>query len=202
MIKIFLTLMLLVLLPLTLDARRNGEGFFIGYGMGGTYYDDRGAVNDAGASSSDFSGSGKLYMGYKYNHELTLEGSVTSYGKYDITKDSEPYEKLIPWSAAVYVNYGHDFYHNQIRPFVILGGGLLWINGRENALYSDEVFFALHYGVGLLYTPNFLYGWGVRYAYEADWSKFGTTDQAKAAGADSAYNNFIGTVYIGLQYKF
>ncbi len=202
MIKIFLTLLMFVVLPLTLDARRNGEGFFLGYGMGATYYNDRGAVDDIGASSSDFSGSGKLYMGYKYDHQVTLEGSVTSYGVYDITKNGENIEKLVPWSSAVYLNYGHDFYHNQIRPFVILGAGLLWINGRENAIYDEEIFFSLHYGVGLLYTPNFLYGWGVRYAYEADWSRFATTQEARDAGANSDYDNFLGTVYLGLQYKF
>jgi len=202
MIKILLTLLMFVVLPLTLDARRNGAGFFVGYGMGGTYYDDRGAVGDMDADSSDFSGSGKFYMGYKYDHQVTLEGSVTSYGAYEITKDGSYYDKLVPWSGAVYLNYGHDFYHNQIRPFVILGAGLLWINDRDNVIYDEEVFFSLHYGFGLLYTPNFLYGWGLRYAYEADWSKFATTDEARAAGAGSAYNNFIGTVYLGLQYKF
>jgi len=202
MIRLFLTLTLFVLLPMTLDARRNGEGFFIGYGAGGTYYNDSGAIDDIDASSSAFSGANKFYMGYKYDHEITLEGSVTNYGFFQVDKGGETIEKFVPWSGAVYLNYGHDFYHNQIRPFMILGGGLLWINGRDNIIYSEEVFFSLHYGVGLLYTPNFLYGWGVRYAYEGDWSRYDTTDEAEDMGAHGSYNNFLGTVYIGLQYKF
>ena len=42
--RILLTLALLVVLPLTLDARRNGKGFFIGLGSGATYYNDAGAA--------------------------------------------------------------------------------------------------------------------------------------------------------------
>ena len=202
MIKIFLTFLLFVVLPMSLDARRNGAGFFIGYGLGGTHYDDRGAAEDVDASSSNFSGASKFYMGYKYDHDFTLEGSFTNYGYFDIEKDDETFEEFIPMSGAVYLNYGHDFFHNQLRPFMIFGAGVLWINGKNNAIYDDEVFFSLHYGFGLLYTPNFFYGWGVRYAYEADWSRYSTTSRARDLGAKRDYNNFLGTVYLGLQYKF
>ena len=202
MIKIFLTLLLFIVLPMSLDARRNGAGFFMGYGLGATHYDDRGAADNIGASNSDFSGASKLYMGYKYDHDFTLEGSITNYGYFKIKKDGETFEEFIPMSTAIYINYGHDFIHNQLRPFMILGAGLLWINGKKYAIYDEEVFFSLHYGFGLLYTPNFLYGWGIRYAYEADWSRYATTSEARALGAKNDYNNFLGTVYLGVQYKF
>ncbi len=202
MIKIFLTLMLLVLLPLSLDARRNGEGFFIGYGFGATHYYDAGAVSDLGGSKGAFSGSGKLYMGYKYDHDVTLEGSITNYGYFEVKKDGELFETFVPMSGAVYLNYGHDFFHNQLRPFMILGGGLLWLNDRKNAMYDEEIFFSLHYGFGLLFTPNFLYGLGIRYAYEADWSRFQTQNIAGTSLNGGNYNNILGTTYIGIQYKF
>ena len=202
MIKLFLTLLLFVILPLSLDARRNGEGFFIGYGAGGTHYDDRSATDDIGASMGGFSGASKLFMGYKYDHDFTLEGSFTNYGYFKVEKDGEKMEEFIPMSGAVYLNFGHDFIHNQLRPFMILGAGVLWINGQKNSIYDDEVFFSLHYGLGILYTPNFFYGWGLRYAYEADFSRYGTTRDAQDIGASNTYNNFLGTVYLGLQYKF
>ena len=202
MIKIFLTFMLFVVLPMSLDARRNGAGFFIGYGLGGTHYDDRGAADDIGASKSGFSGASKLYMGYKYDHDFTLEGSITNYGYFEVKKDGDTYETFIPMSTAIYLNYGHDFLHNQLRPFMILGAGVLWINGKKNSIYDSEVFFSAHYGFGLLYTPNFLYGWGLRYAYEGDWSRYRTTTEARELGSKNDYNNFLGTVYLGLQYKF
>ena len=202
MLKIFLTLLLFIVLPLTLDARRNGEGFFIGYGAGGTNHYDSGAASDIDASKGNFSGANKFYMGYKYNHELTLEGSLTNYGYFEVKKDGDVFEEFIPWSAAVYLNYGHDFFHNQLRPFIILGGGLMFINGRKDSIYNEEIFFSAHYGIGLLYTPNWLYGWGVRYAYEGDWSRYATTQSARDIGADGNYDNFLSTVYIGLQYRF
>ena len=194
--------MLLIFLPLTLDARRNGAGFFLGYGAGGTYYDNRGATDDIGASMGGFSGASKFYTGYKYDHDVTLEGSITNYGYFKVEKEGEKIEEFIPMSTAVYLNYGHDFLHNQLRPFMIVGAGVLWINGKQNAIFADEVFFSLHYGFGLLYTPNFIYGWGIRYAYEADFSRYGTTDSARAMGANKDYNNFLGTLYLGVQYKF
>ena len=202
MIKIFLTLLFFILLPLTLDARRNGEGFFIGYGVGGTHYYDEGAVNDVGGSRSDFSGTGKFYMGYKYDHDVTLEGAFTNYGYFKVEKDGETFEEFIPMSGAVYINYGHDFLHNQLRPFIVLGGGLLWINDKKNAMYDEEVFFSLHYGFGMIFTPNLLYGWGLRYAYEADWSRYQTKSITGTKLKGGNYDNILGTVYIGLQYKF
>ncbi len=199
MLKIFLTLLLFIVLPLTLDARRNGAGFFIGYGLGATYYNDSHATDDFGGTKNDFSGASKLYMGYKFDHQFTLEGSFTNYGYFEVKKDAEGYA-FVPMSWGVYLNYGQDFFHNQVRPFVILGGGMLWINDRSNAMYSEEVFFSAHYGFGLLYTPNWLYGWGVRYAYEGDWSRFNSRDVTGLNG--HGYDNFLGTTYIGLQYKF
>ena len=199
--NIFLTLLLLVVVPLTLDARRNGEGFFLGYGIGATHYNDSGAIKDFGGTKDNFSGSGKLYMGYKYDHQITLEGSFTNYGYFEANKGSDTYA-FAPMSGAVYLNYGHDFYHNQIRPFVILGAGLLWINDRSNAIYDEEIFFSAHYGFGLLYTPNWFYGWGVRYAYEGDWSRFDTKNVEGTNLNGGGYNNFLGTVYLGIQYKF
>ena len=202
MIKIFLTFLMLVLLPLTLDARRNGEGFFIGYGAGGTYYNDSHAISDIGGEKSDFSGSSKFYMGYKYDHDFTLEGSFMNYGYFEVTKDGSQLTEFIPMSGSVYLNYGHDFFHNQIRPFVVVGAGVLWINDKKNVIYDEEVFFSLHYGFGLLYTPNWLYGWGVRGAYEGDWSRFDTFNVDGTDLDGGGYDNFLGTVYIGLQYKF
>ncbi len=198
--RIFLTLTLLVLLPLTLDARRNGEGFFIGIGSGATYYNDSGLASDVGSNMSVVSGAYKVYTGYKYDHQVTLEGSFTGYGVYDITGNIE--EKLTPMSAAVYINYGSDFWHNQIRPFVIAGAGLLYLSPQNGTLYDEEIFFSLHYGAGILWTPRLLGGLGFRAAYEADWSRFDVTQAAKDRGANGSYDNFIGTMYLGVQYKF
>ncbi|MDA3945637.1 MAG: outer membrane beta-barrel protein [Helicobacteraceae bacterium] len=198
--RIFLTLIVLVLLPLTLDAKRNGEGFFIGVGSGGTYYNDGGLASDLGADMSDVSGAYKVYAGYKFNHEATLEGSFTGYGVYDIKKDGDTLERLAPKSTAVYLNYGSDFWHNQIRPFVIVGAGLLWLDPAQNTIYDEKIFFSLHYGAGLLWTPRLLNGLGFRAAYEADWSRFAF--KSDLVGASGGYDNFIGTLYLGVEYKF
>ncbi len=200
--NIFLTLLLLVVLPLTLDARRNGEGLFIGVGGGATYYNDGGMASDIDADLTSVSGAYKLYGGYKYDHEFTLEGSFTGYGKYEVTKDGKTEDTLTPMSAAVYLNYGSDFVHNQIRPFAIIGAGVLWLSPANDTLYDSPIFFSLHYGAGLLWTPRQLDGLGFRVAYEGDWSEFDTTRYVKDMGGDGSYYNFIGTLYLGVQYKF
>ena len=202
--RIVLTLAILVLLPLTLDARRNGEGFFIGIGSGGTYYSDGGLVSDLNDNGGDYdmksvSGAYKLYAGYKFNHEATLEGAYTGYGTYEIKNDGNTTERLEPKSGAFYLNYGQDLWHNQLRPFVIAGIGLLWLDAQKGAIYDEEIFFSLHYGLGVLYTPRFLEGLGLRIAYDADWSRYTVL---KESGLSGSYDNFIGTLYLGVQYKF
>jgi hypothetical protein len=202
--RILLTFMMLVLLPMTLDAKRNGEGFFIGLGSGITYYDDGGLVSDLNGNGGNYdmnsvSGAYKLYLGYKFNHEATLEGSLTGYGVYDIKNSGSTTERLDPKSAAVCLNYGQDFWHNQIRPFVLAGVGLLWLDPQESTLYDNTLFFSLHYGLGLLYTPHSFDGWGLRAAYEADWSRF---DAKSDLGVGGNYNTIIGTLYLGVEYKF
>ena len=198
--RIFITLMLLVLIPLTLDARRNGEGFYIGYGSGGSHYNDNHLSKNIDTDMSNISGAYKFYTGYKYDHVVSLEGSFTGYGIYDITGPLE--DRLEPKSGAVYLNFGQDYWHNQIRPFGIIGAGLLWLDDEKGTIYDEEVFFSLHYGVGIEYNPRWLFGWGARWAYEADWSRYKVTQEARELGADSSYDNFIGTVYIGVHYKF
>ena len=193
---------MMVILPLTLDARRNGEGFFIGIGSGGSHYYDDGLTDDIGASKEEVSGTLKYYMGYKYDHEFTLEGSVTSYGAYDMKKDDKRLERLEPLAFSIALNYGADFVHNQVRPFIILGGGALWLHPIDSVLYSEELFFSLHYGTGLLITPRFLRGLGFRVAYEADWSRFKAKREVVEAGGKSAYDNLFGSLYLGVQYKF
>ena len=202
--KILPTLLLLILLPLALDARRNGEGFFIGIGSGGTYYNDGGLVSDLKKSGGDYdmrsvSGAYKLYGGYKFNHEATLEGAITSYGVYEVKNDGNTTEELAPVSAAVYLNYGYDFWHNQIRPFVVVGAGLLWLEPKYATLYDEEVFFSIHYGLGLLYSPRSLNGLGFRFAYETDWSRYKAKSEL---GVGGSYDNFLGALYLGIQYKF
>lgn len=201
--RVLVTCFMLVLLPMTLDARRNGEGFFVGIGSGIAYYDDGGLVSDLNGNGGNYdmdsvSAAYKLYLGYKFNHEATLEGSITGYGIYDVKNNGSTTEGLEPKSAAVYLNYGQDFWHNQIRPFVIAGAGLLWLDPQESTLYDNELFFSLHYGLGLLYSPHILQGWGLRAAYEADWSRF----DAKGDLGGGSYNTIIGTLYLGVEYKF
>ena len=186
----------MVILPLTLDARRNGEGFFMGLGSGGSHYYDDGLTKDFDATKEEVSGTLKYYMGYKYDHEFTLEGSVTSYGAYETTKDHERIERLEPLAFSIALNYGTDLMHNQIRPFIVLGGGALWLNPVESNLYSEEIFFSLHYGVGLLITPRILRGLGFRVAYEADYSRF------DAKISNSGYDTIFSSLYLGIQYKF
>ena len=127
---------------------------------------------------------------------------MTGYGIFDIEKDGTTIERLKPMSAAVYINYGSDFWHNQIRPFVIAGAGLLWLGPEKNTIYDENIFFSLHYGAGLLWTPRQLGGLGFRVAYEGDWSRFEIKQEWKDLGASGSYDNFIGTLYLGVQYKF
>jgi len=202
--RTLLTLLLLLLLPLTLDARRNGEGFFIGIGSGVAYYDDGGMLSDLKSTGGSYdmesvSGAYKLYGGYKFNHQFTLEGAYTGYGIYEVESEGNVTERFEPKSVAVYLNYGEDFWHNQIRPFIIAGAGLLWLSAKEDVYYSESVFFSLHYGLGLLYTPRVLNGLGFRVAYEADWSKY---DGKSEAGLSRSYSNVLGALYLGLEYKF
>ncbi len=202
--RILLTCFMLILLPMSLDARRNGEGFFVGFGSGITYYDDGGLVSDLNGNGGNYdmnsvSGAYKLYLGYKFNHEATLEGSITGYGVYDIKNSGSTTERFTPKSTAVYLNYGYDFWQAQIRPFVIAGAGVLWLDPQENTLYDNSLFFSLHYGLGLLYTPHSFDGWGLRAAYEADWSRF---DAKRELSVGRSYDNNIGTLYLGIEHKF
>ncbi len=200
--RIFITLVLLVLIPLTLDARRNGEGYYIGYGSGGSYYHDDGLAKDIDADMSSISGAYKFYTGYKYDHSFSLEGSFTGYGIYEIKGPGDLDDRLEPKSGAVYLNFGQDFWHNQIRPFGIIGAGVLWLDADKGNIYDSEAFLSLHYGLGIEYNPRWLFGWGARWSYEADWSRYKMTQEVKDGGGHGHYDNFIGTLYIGVHYKF
>ena len=181
----------------------NRSGLYLGAGIGNASYSDSDlALTIAGTDVDDKASGVKAYLGYQFNNVIALELGYTDYGKYEAVNPLSDYA----YSATSYslaVNLGYSFWNSQMRPFVNIGLAYLSTkhDGTLKPLYKDltnDANVGFHYGVGFQYEPDFLYGIGVRIAYEAD--VYAT--QVVGGTTDKTYSQTNNMLYAAVQYKF
>ena len=140
----------------------------------------------------------KIYGGYQFNKIIAAEVSFTDYGTFVA---SERYTQR-PKSVAFSANAGYNFFHEQLRPFCLLGLGYLKTDESRDVL--DDGFVISNIGLGLKYYPSVLKGMGFRMAYEREF-RITTQESVDESGENPSMDEFAHTYYlpyIGVQYKF
>jgi len=203
-----------------------GEGFYIGAGIGASFYNITSSdgdyyIPDDGDGTHtividkfedlDDNDLGYLfYAGYQFNKIIGVEASYTDYGAFSgsIANTNLGTFKKDPYAIAVAANAGYTFFNGQLRPFGLLG--LAYLNSQQSQAYSRQNVTnesaALHTGFGVEYYPTVLRGLGVRAAYtsdiivDSDYVSFegdtGTTVQTTSMW------QYYSLLYVGVQYKF
>ncbi|MEE8589402.1 MAG: porin family protein [Sulfurimonadaceae bacterium] len=186
------------LLSTAVIAGPNSSGAYVGAGFGTTGYEDDDFVKkellrfDLDKTDSGY----KIYGGYQFNNIVGVEAGYTDYGTFTATQDYSQSST----SFSVGANVGYSFLDGQLRPFGVVGLGYVTLD-YENipAVSIDDGAGAFHYGLGVQYEPDFLIGFGLRLAYEADLYAITVT---RLLAEDETYIQALGLLYLGVQYKF
>lgn len=189
-----------VLLSTAAVAGPNSSGAYVGLGFGNTVIEDDDFVRQevTTASFDDTDVGATLYGGYQFNNIVGVELSFSDYGKFK-AQDGFAEE---PTSFSVSANVGYSFLDGQLRPFGVMGFGIVNMNYKNLPSYvlsSDDTGGSVHYGVGIQYEPDVLAGLGFRLAYEADSFAIEVSD---IFGNDTTYTQTLGMLYAGVQFKF
>ena len=125
-----------------------GEGFYIGAGIGASFYNITSAdgdyyIPDDGDGTHtividqfedlDDNDLGYLfYAGYQFNKIIGVEASYTDYGAFSgsIANTNLGTFKKDPYAIAVAANAGYTFFNGQLRPFGLLGLG--YLNSKQS----------------------------------------------------------------------
>jgi len=198
--KILSMAAVLVLMSTAAIAGPNSSGAYVGVGVGSSVYADDDFTKEVMlAGNLEDSDSGyTVYGGYQFNNVIGVELGYTDYGKF--TADGDYSQSATSFHVAA--NAGYSFLDGQLRPFGTLGLGYVsldWQNTPDYIASIDDAAGALHYGFGIQYEPDFLAGFGLRLAYEADIYAIQVT---RIFGDDDTYSQVLGLMYIGAQYKF
>ncbi|WP_299014236.1 porin family protein [uncultured Photobacterium sp.] len=175
-------------------ATQDVRGFYLGAGAGSTTFEDDGWGASHLTSFEEKDNSFKFYTGYQFNKVIGIEAAYTSYGKIEAKKTNYTID---PTSISVSANVGYTF-NSGLRPFGIVGLSAIDLNQSYEALDGDDGT-AIHYGLGLEYSPNFAPGLNVRVAYEGD--LFGIEEQ-RLFSNNRTYDVTVGSFYLGASYKF
>ncbi|WP_264874425.1 porin family protein [Vibrio agarivorans] len=163
------------------------RGAYVGLGFGSTILEDDGAFRPFG--SDDTNNTYKLVAGYQFNKIVAVEAQYTNYGDIDFVGNYS----LAPTSFSVAANLGYSF-NNGLRPYGIIGLGLLDLDPSGTEYLEDDSTVSIHYGLGLEYMPSYSDKFSVRVGYEGDlfivenyW-----TD----------YTVSVGSFYVGAHWRF
>jgi len=172
---------------------------YIGLGIGSSAYVDSGFANKELSSVSedialDSMGS-KVYGGVRFNKIIGIEASYVYYGHFKVNENYS--YKAHGFSTAA--NIGYSFMHKQLRPFVLIGLGYVISNFNDESLGIDKRKPTLEVGLGFEYIPYFLYGFGVRIAFESN--NFSYKVEANNDN-EVKYDQGLGLGYIGVSYDF
>lgn len=180
-------------------AESNAQGVYVGYGYAFTHYGDSNYINEIVSTpqlSTNSSGI-KCYIGYQFDDLLALELGYTDLG----TFTSGLYSQSMS-STTLAITLRDSFLNEQLHPYFLFGQGFV----NSNANYHQEarsLRFALHLGIGIDYTPNNLYGLGLRLAYEADiYTNTATYRDEEHQATKKEYLQSLQQFYLALQYKF
>ncbi|MBU1643398.1 porin family protein [bacterium] len=196
-----------------------GKGFYMGAGVGSSYYDVTLTNTSYNFQTSTYTFKGSdvdkldesdvgyvLYAGYQFNKIIAVEGAYTDYGSFSTTINGRDYAKK-PRSFAVYANAGYTFLNGQLRPFGLLGLG--YLRTYQSAAYNqfdafEDSFVTAHVGFGVDYYPTTLKGFGFRASFTNDTyydNKVKTYDNLDVETSTSLWQ-YYSLFYIGAQYKF
>ena len=185
-------------------------GWYMGLGLGAAGYSD----GDMGKDFENYqvqidqkSNLGvKLYGGYKFNSIVGVEASYINYGTFSY-KAAGSYTGIVntevkPQSLNVAANLGYDFLDDQLRPFALIGLGIVNF-GQSGApeVYSKDNGAALVYGIGVEYTPTLFKGIGFRATMESD-TAYVIQSYDDPTKDDKAYAHTLALISLGVNYKF
>ena len=196
----------------TTSAKTNAinTGWYIGLGLGASAYSDGDMGKDFATEKfvvDDNTATGvKLYAGYKFNSIVAVEATFIQYGTYSFKneKGSDTITTEIkPRTLNVVANLGYDFLNDQLRPFALVGLGVVNFNQSGNLdVYSKDNGAALVVGVGLEYTPTIFHGIGFRATLENTTTYTILDFSDDPSKDDKAYANPLGLFTLGVNYKF
>jgi opacity protein-like surface antigen len=194
--KVLFAMSTAALLGTAAIAGENSSGAYIGLGFGSTgYADDKYVKDEENRADLDKTDKGyTLYGGYQFNNIIAVEGSYKDYGTFSAEQDYSQSATVISASA----NVGYSFLDGQLRPFALLGLGLVDLDIKNSTLVVDDTGVSVHYGMGVQYEPDALIGFGLRLAYEEDFYAI----KVEKPSEDETYGQALGMLYLGVQYKF
>jgi len=204
--KILTSVLVASALSTALFAGPNSSGAYVGLGYGTTAYNDGDYLKEElKIDNLETKDSGyKVYGGYQFNNVVGIEAAYTDYGKFTADNDFA----MASTAFSVAANLGYSFLDGQLRPFGTVGLSYISSDYSNYPTSLDQYTLvtppannhgAFHYGLGIQYEPDALIGFGFRLAYEAD--VYAITIQRTGA-SDKTYAQGLGTVYLGVQYKF
>ena len=135
----------------------------------------------------------KILAGYQFNRIVGVEASYTDYGKFGMTNGGT--YSISPTALTVAANLGYTF-HSGWRPFGLVGLSTIDL-GEDGIYFEDDSGPALHYGVGVEFSPVNLQG----LAFRATWE----SDLMFVEDPDSDYDDYalsLSNLSIGATYKF
>lgn len=185
-------------------------GWYMGLGLGATAYSDDDMGKDFQTQKfvvdQKTSGGFKLYGGYKFNTIVGVEGSFVKYGTFNFKNESGPdtiSTEIKPLSLNVAANLGYDFLDDQLRPFALVGLGVMNFKQSGNLeVYSKDYGAALIMGLGVEYTPKMFKGIGFRATLENDVAYTILSFSKDPTKEDQAYANSASLLSLGVNYKF
>lgn len=192
------------------DVQSSKTGWYMGVGIGSAIYSD----GDMGKEFEYFKAEvddttsigGKIYGGYKFNTTVGVEASAIDYGAYRY-KQTDSYTgkidtKVGPQSFNVAANLGYDFLDDQIRPFGLVGLGVVNFGQYGSPeVYSKDKGAALLLGVGIEYTPKESQGVGFRATIESD-TAYVIQSYTDSAKDDKTFAHTLSLFSLGVNYKF
>jgi len=190
------------------SAQASDSKIYFGVGLGPTSLNDNGFVSDWNGENRhdgipveytlyDTASGVHLYGGYKFNRIVSLEASYTNYGEFRLEKNSDAFLSFTPTSLSIAANLGYDFFDGQLRPFGI--AGISYVDMK--AWSKDDKPAALHFGLGVEFTPATQKKFGFRLAYEADIFKM-DTGMPNGTYVKDEYTQSMGILYLGAHYRF
>lgn len=183
-----------VALTTNIQANQDVSGFYIGAGVGSTN-----TSNDTDGFSIDADTDGstlKAIGGYQFNRVVAIEAQYTKYGDIIPLPSVNQIYKWSPTTVSLSANLGYTF-DNGLRPFTTIGLSSLDLDQSLVSPLDDSSSTALHFGLGLEYTPASLSGISFRTGYEGDAFLI---DNSLNYVSDTAV--LIGSFYVAALYKF
>lgn len=181
------------------------KGFYLGAGYGGTFGSSLAAISSGNYASVsgiydstyDFDSGYNFYAGYQFNRIVAVELSYKDFGHFDGKVFTQN-----PNTLNFDLNLGYQFLEDQLRPFVLIGLGLLDANFNTPSLSDDLGVY--NTGFGIEYYPKSFSGVGFRFLGESSLSYEGVVayDELTSRYIQAEVFRTYYMASIGISYKF